>query len=141
MIHTDGDVGRMPPHDLQAEKAVIGSVILDRGVLDTIGLQPADFYADAHRKLFGHLQQMPSDQPVDAVTLTSWVRAAGDLDAIGGVAYIGEVCGAVPHPMVGITSKATSVNQKQPKDKKAVVPNVLFFFHSMIPAITWANPP
>ena len=37
--------------------------------------------------------------------------------------------------------RPTSVSQKKPYDRNAVMPKVLFFFHSMMPAMTWAMPP
>lgn len=48
---------------------------------------------------------------------------------------------AVPSPIVGRKIKPTSVSQKRPYDVKAVVPKVLFFFHSIKPANIWAIPP
>jgi len=51
---------RLPPHNLDAEKAVLGSVLLDPNLCDDVVviLRPDDFYADAHRKLYAHLVAM-----------------------------------------------------------------------------------
>ena len=87
---------RTPPNDLDAERAILGSIIIDRNVLDGLQLSETDFYAHPHAILFGHLIAMPGDQPIDAVCVRSWLRAAGDLETIGGTAYLAEVIGACP---------------------------------------------
>jgi len=43
--------------------------------------------------------------------------------------------------IVSKTQRATRVSQNEPYDRKAVMPNMLFFFHSMMPAMTCAMPP
>jgi replicative DNA helicase len=53
------NIDQQPPHDLQAELSVIGSIILDPSVLDSLmGLRPGHFYDDAHRQLFDTMQTM-----------------------------------------------------------------------------------
>ena len=87
---------RTPPHDLDAEKAILGAILLDHNVLDGLQLSSTDFYADRHRILFDHLLNMPGDQPIDAVCLLAWLRGTGDLETVGGAAYLGEVTNACP---------------------------------------------
>ena len=87
---------RTPPHDLDAEKAILGSILLDHNVLDGLQLSETDFYAQRHAILFGHLIAMPGDQPIDAVCLLAWLRGTGDLESIGGPAYLAEVTNACP---------------------------------------------
>ena len=91
--HLDGP----PPRDLEAERAVLGSIILDRSVLDGLDLEARDFHTDAGRKLFEHLGNLPGTGPVDAVLLKDWLKGAGDWEAIGGAAFIAEVSQSVPY--------------------------------------------
>jgi len=90
---------RLPPQNLDAEKGVLGSLLLDPAMCDEVALvvRADDFYADAHRKLFGHLMGMHEEgKQVDATLLLERLRQAGDLEVIGGAAYLGEVAQSVP---------------------------------------------
>jgi hypothetical protein len=79
---------RPPPHDLDAERAVIGSILQDPARLDEVRdvLRPDDFYADAHRRIFGHLLIMGNGGggTIDATLLLSRLRGSGDIEAVGG---------------------------------------------------------
>ncbi len=87
-----------PPANLEAEKAVLGSILHDldkRQVVSGI-LQPGDFHDFRHRVLYEHLLNYPSDQrQVDTLLLYDWIKA--DLETIGGVAYLGEIVQSVPY--------------------------------------------
>ena len=85
---------RLPPQNLDAEKGVIGSLLLDPMLCDDVLLivRPEDFYADANRKLFDHMVQMHNGGVrIDVTLLVERLKAAGDLEAIGGMAYLAEV--------------------------------------------------
>ncbi len=91
---------RLPPQNLDAEKGVIGSLLLDPNLCDDVALvvRAADFYAEANQKLYGHVLAMHEEgHRVDATLLLERLRAAGDLEAIGGPAYLAEVVHSVPY--------------------------------------------
>ncbi len=91
---------RTPPHSLDAEKGVIGSMILDPRVIDQVAtiVQADHFYADANQRLFRHLVSMyQARRPIDIELLRNALRAAGEYDAIGGAAYITEASQSVPY--------------------------------------------
>ncbi len=91
---------RTPPHDLDAERAVLGCMILSGDACDEVImlLREEDFYADAHQKLFRHLSAMHADgKRVDALLLKKRLQREGDLEAIGGMAYLAEVATSVPY--------------------------------------------
>lgn len=91
---------RIPPHDLAAEKCVIGSILLKPDVLDDIGsrLRPEHFYADANMRIYRRLLAMhDAGTPPDIVTLASALKASNDWGAIGGAAYLAEVAQSVPY--------------------------------------------
>jgi replicative DNA helicase len=78
---------------------VLGSIILLPAVLNDVALivQPADFYDDAHRKLFEIMLALHgAGRPVDPTLLVERIRAAGDWDTIGGAAYLSRVLNSVP---------------------------------------------
>ena len=90
---------RLPPQNLDAERAVLGSLILDPNFSDDVVLilRPDDFYADAHRKLFAHVVAMhDAGKRIDTTLLVERLKQAGEFEAIGGSAYLAEVVHAVP---------------------------------------------
>ncbi len=91
---------RLPPHNLDAERGVLGSLLLDPNLCDEVALvlRPEDFYAEANQKLHGHLSAMHDEGGrIDATLLLERLDTAGDLEAIGGAAYLAEVVHCVPH--------------------------------------------
>ena len=91
---------RKPPFDLDAELAVIGSMMLLQDVTDDIALilRPDDFYDDAHRKLFGHMLEMHDNgQRFDPTILVDRLRSCGDLEIIGGAAFLAKAWQSVPN--------------------------------------------
>jgi replicative DNA helicase len=89
---------RLPPQNLDAERSVLGSLLLDPELCDDVLLivRPDDLYADAHRKLFTHLVEMHNDGcRIDVTLLVERLQAAGDLEAIGGRAFLAEVAQSV----------------------------------------------
>ena len=91
---------RLPPQNLDAEKAVIGSLLLDSNLCDEVALilRPEDFYADANEKLFRHLLTMhETGKRIDTMLLVERLKEAGDLEAVGGMVYLAEVAQSVPY--------------------------------------------
>ena len=90
---------RLPPQNLDAEKGVLGSVLLNPNMCDEVALvlRPEDFYADAHRKLFAHVLALhDAGGRIDSTLLAERLKQAGDLEAVGGTAYLAEVLHSVP---------------------------------------------
>lgn len=91
---------RLPPQNLEAEKGVLGSILLDPNLADDVALilRPEDFYAEANQKLYGHLLAMHDDgKRIDATLLLERLRSTSDLELIGGAAYVAEVVHSVPY--------------------------------------------
>ncbi|MCE5269160.1 MAG: replicative DNA helicase [Planctomycetaceae bacterium] len=91
---------RLPPHNRDAEIGVLGSVLLDPRRLDDLvgSLTTEDFYVEAHKRIYGHcLAIRDSRIGLDAVTLLQRLSEAGDVEKVGGAAYLAEVVHAVPH--------------------------------------------
>jgi len=83
--------GRVPPHNLDAEASVLGSVLLDSQVLDRLeGQIAADaFYKETHRKIWEAMVVLRTRRdPVDLVTLSEELRQKGELEGIGGLSYL-----------------------------------------------------
>ena len=91
---------RLPPQNLEAEKGVLGSLLLDPNLCDDVALilRPDDFYADANQKLYAHLLAMHDEgKRIDVMLLVERLTQAGDLEAVGGAAYMAEVAHSVPY--------------------------------------------
>lgn len=92
---------RMPPHSLEAERSILGSILLVPELCDEIVLlvSPDDFYADPHRRIFAHLVEMHNEVlRIDENLLRERLRAAGEFEAVGGHTYIFELVEAVASP-------------------------------------------
>lgn len=94
-------VTRRVPYDLRAEEAVVGSQLLNREAivqLDGI-LEPEDFYSSQLAIIYGavrDLYRMQRPTPADLVTLQARLQSTGQLDAIGGVAYLTSLVNRTP---------------------------------------------
>jgi len=91
---------RRPPFDLDAEMAVLGSIILHGSCCDEVELilTDEDFYDDANRRIFKSLRVMRANQtPIDGALLVSQLKSSGDFEAAGGIAYIFKVSSSVPN--------------------------------------------
>lgn len=92
---------RVPPQDLDAERSVLGSVLLANDVLDDVisVIQSRHFYSDPHQKIFQAIHDMYEDgiRGIDAVTLGHELQKRGELEAVGGPAYLVQILETVPH--------------------------------------------
>lgn len=84
--------GRVPPHNLEAERSVLGAVLLNNESIYKvmeIGLESRDFYRENHQKIFEVAQALSErGNPVDLVTLTAQLRDRGWYEAVGGSATV-----------------------------------------------------
>ena len=91
--------GRVPPNSLQAEKSVLGAMMLSRDAVAAAmeHLTSEDFYYEINRRIFEAMVHLVRhSQPVDFVTLTDQLEKAGTLEALGGYDYVTEINGFVP---------------------------------------------
>lgn len=90
---------RVPPHNLDAESAVLGALLLSKEALDVVVqvLRPSDFYRQAHRTLFETILEMSAEsQEVDVLTLSHALAKAGKLDLVGGMSALAQLSESVP---------------------------------------------
>ncbi len=91
---------RLPPQSLEAEKAVLGSLLLDPQMCDEIALmlRHGDFYADANQRLYRNIMAMHDQgKRIDITLLVERLKQEGEYEAIGGAAYLAEVAQSVPY--------------------------------------------
>jgi replicative DNA helicase len=90
---------KMPPYNLEAEQAVLGSMMIDKEAVYIALeiLQPEDFYKEAHQILFSTIVGLEAKgEPVDMVTLTEELHRLNEVEKVGGVGYVAEVANVVP---------------------------------------------
>lgn len=94
-----GFADKVPPHSVDAEKAVLGSIMLDRRAINraTEILQPEAFYLEAHKIIFETMQRMTErSATIDVVSLQEELRRLSLLDAVGGTMALVEIASFVP---------------------------------------------
>ena len=93
------ELGKIPPQDIEAEQAVIGSMLTDQEAVNAAveTLKPEDFYREDNKIIYSALLNLYNKaQAIDIITLKSELSAMGKLDAIGGLEYIAELPEKVP---------------------------------------------
>jgi len=90
---------KVPPHSLEAEQAVLGGLLLSSRAWDTVAdiLTEADFYREDHRLIFRAVAELSEgSKPCDAVTVTEWFHARGQVDLVDGGGYISQLASSTP---------------------------------------------
>ena len=90
---------RSPPHSREAEESVIGAVLLSEEAVNEVmdRLHPPDFYVPAHQAIFEAMRELfDTNQAIDAVTVSEALRRRGELEKVGGVAYLTRLVDIVP---------------------------------------------
>lgn len=88
---------RVPPHNVEAEQAVLAGVMLDNSGFWRCDLREDDFYRFDHRIIWRALAALSEEgSPCDAVTIAEWLEQEELLDEAGGLAYIGAIVKASP---------------------------------------------
>ncbi|MDO8497137.1 MAG: replicative DNA helicase [bacterium] len=90
---------KVPPHDLTAEKSVLGAILIDPSAITIVAefLKQNHFYIPEHQRIYGSMITLfEKQQPIDVVTLKNELKEAGTLKQVGGVEYISELINTVP---------------------------------------------
>ena len=93
------DNAKIPPQNLDAEKSLLGAVLIDEDVLADVSeiVKPKDFYDKNHQMIFdGMMRLYEKHSPVDMLTLTDELKRKDQLDVIGGSSYLSELTNYVP---------------------------------------------
>ena len=85
------ELGKIPPNDVEAEQAVIGSMLTDRdAVISAIEvLKEEDFYREDNRTIYEAILNLYNrSEPIDIITLKAELTSMGMFDKIGGLEYM-----------------------------------------------------
>ena len=106
--------GRVPPHDLDAEGAVLSAVLLSPTSFDEVQefLSADHFYSDANRRVFEAIFELHErGTPIDGVTVASYLKSRERLQQIGGTAYLAQLTNATPS-VANVVAHARTVREK-----------------------------
>jgi replicative DNA helicase len=95
----DPSLYHVPPQNLEAEESILSAILINNNaLLDVIGvLRDEDFYKPGHRKIFSAVCELFNrNDPVDLVTLANILKQRGDIEEIGGAAYLASLVDSVP---------------------------------------------
>ena len=93
------DIGKVPPHDVEAEQAVIGSMLTDKdAVVSSIEvLKEDDFYREDNRLIYSAMLNLYNRaEPIDLITVKSELETMGKFEQVGGFEYLTELPEKVP---------------------------------------------
>jgi replicative DNA helicase len=99
MATADTSIERPLPHNLEAERSILGAVLLDNHSLNAAveKLRSEDFFLPQHRQIFQRMIQLAEhQQAIDVVTLMDDLARRGELDSAGGVAYLSQLADGLP---------------------------------------------
>ncbi|MGI9228597.1 MAG: replicative DNA helicase [Gammaproteobacteria bacterium] len=90
---------RIPPHSIEAERAVLGSVLIDADAWIKVVeiVQADDFYRHDHRLVFNAIAELDhAGKPFDVVTLAEWLESHRQLDEVGGLSFLADLAETTP---------------------------------------------
>jgi replicative DNA helicase len=98
-VQTGADAARVPPHDLDAERAVIGALLVSETAVAAVAeqLTAEEFYSETHRIIYAAMMRLYSrGDRIDQITLTNELNSINEFDRVGGRAYVFQLVESVP---------------------------------------------
>ncbi len=93
------DASKIPPQNTEAEASLLGAILIDSDAIVKIAdsINANDFYDEKHQRIFEATKQLyERHSPIDVLTLTDHLKAAGLIDMVGGASYLTELTNYVP---------------------------------------------
>ncbi|MDD5639463.1 MAG: replicative DNA helicase [Candidatus Pacebacteria bacterium] len=90
---------RLPPQDTEAEKSLLGSLMLDKDAIIKVAdiLHAEDFYRPGHSEIYKAITDLfAKGEPIDLISVSSKLKEQNNLERIGGIAYLTELINCVP---------------------------------------------
>jgi len=114
-------IDRLPPQSIEAEQSVLGALLIDKDAVIEVAdfLRPEDFYRGHHGTIYGAVLDLyERREPVDLVTVSEVLERRGQLDAVGGSAYLTSLINLTP-------TAVNSVHYGRIVERKAVLRNLI----------------
>lgn len=90
---------KTPPHDIEAEKSVLGAILIDQGAIHLIAevMRSEYFYSHEHQLIYlAMITLFEKQQPIDVVTLKNELQHEGNIKKVGGASYLSDLINTVP---------------------------------------------
>src|SRR3989344_2639313 len=119
---------KLPPQNLEAEKSLIGSILLDKESINRVAdmIEPDDFYNRAHQMIFEAIIKLYQNrEPIDLLSLSDVLAANGHLEIIGGIGYLTSLVNSVP-------TSAHIVHYAQIVERKKTLRDLIDSAHGII---------
>ena len=123
----DSHLERPLPNNLEAERSVLGAILLDNNALNPAieNLRAEDFFLDQHRRVFMKMIALgEAQQPIDLITLTEELHRFGELEAAGGAPYLASLADGMPR-VTNVEHYAHIVKEK------AILRNLIHATHNI----------
>ena len=96
---TETPLARGLPHNEEAERTLLGAILVDNeniyAAIETLGDE--DFYRDGHRRIYARMRELAErNQPIDLVTLKNELGRTGELESVGGIAFVASLVDGIP---------------------------------------------
>jgi replicative DNA helicase len=98
-MEDDITLEKVVPHSIEAERSVLGAILVENKAFNEAAemLQENDFYRESHRKIFAKMEALwEQSKAIDPLTLSEELKKSGDLESIGGTAYLASLIDGVP---------------------------------------------
>jgi len=105
---------KVPPHSIEAERSVLGGLMLDENAWDSVSstITAEDFYRSDHRTIFRCMTDLVErNQPLDIITISEALEGVGELENVGGLAFISDLASSTPTAS-NINAYAQIVNER-----------------------------
>jgi replicative DNA helicase len=92
-------ITRVPPHDDDAELAVLGALLIDKEAITVVSeiIKPDNFYSDINRTIYEAMVSLWDERkPIDLLTLTSVLKTKKQIDMVGGATFLSSLANVVP---------------------------------------------
>ncbi|MFO1541035.1 MAG: replicative DNA helicase [Chloroflexota bacterium] len=114
-------IDRLPPQSIEAEQSVLGALLIDRDAITEVAeiLRPEDFYRSHHGTIYAAVLALSERrEPVDVVTVSEVLERSGDLEPVGGSAYLATLMNSTP-------TAVNAVHYARIVERKAVLRNLI----------------
>jgi len=111
---TSKESPKLPPHNIDAERAVLGSLMVDENAIIKVAdfLKPTDFYNSSHQHIFEIMLGLYEKQdPIDVLNISNKLEEQKKLEEIGGAAFLADLAGSITSA-VNVVSHARLVQKK-----------------------------
>lgn len=99
MASKSSDALKVPPHDIEAEKSVLGAVLIDSSAIGQVFefLRSEHFYIKEHQYIYSAMLTLfEKQEPIDLVTLKNALKKSGNLKKVGGTEFLSDLINTVP---------------------------------------------